>query len=442
MADAASLLMIPCRRFSDVPSCVYGMSIIKIPPLPIFSMCSLVEQLTSQQVWEEYLAYRLQKGRLNWREFESLDEYVEMEEYHAIASRIIGGEGLSLPRKSVINKMGTGKKRIVYSFSPEEMQLLKVLSFLLYRYDDIFAPNCYAFRRGLRAHDAVLRIHKRVCDSALWAYKLDIHDYFNSISVPLLLGKLEKILGEDRLLYRLFEQMLSEERVVFNGEVVNDVHGVMAGVPTASFLANVYLSEMDHYFAERGVIYARYSDDIIIFADTLEELQQYKGIALKFLEEHHLEVNPSKEHIYAPGEPYEFLGFRSLGREIGVSDAGVAKMKAKISRKMRSILRWKQRHRVSNEVAMSRLIRHFNRKFFEESDDLSSLNWSRWYFPIINSVDGLRKIDHYLQHSIRVVATGRHSKSQYKISYERMTALGYKSLVHAYYQFRKQRDEA
>lgn len=46
----------------------------------------------------------------------------------------------------------------------------------------------------------------------------------------------------------------------------------MAGTPMSPFLANVYLTEMDKYFEERDVLYFRYSDDIILFADSMEEL--------------------------------------------------------------------------------------------------------------------------------------------------------------------------
>ncbi|MBR0531550.1 MAG: group II intron reverse transcriptase/maturase, partial [Bacteroidales bacterium] len=53
--------------------------------------------------------------------------------------------------------------------------------------------------------------------------------------------------------------------------------GVMAGTPTAPFLANVYLMEVDHHFEGEGVIYARYSDDIIILAEDQEELSRRKN---------------------------------------------------------------------------------------------------------------------------------------------------------------------
>lgn len=399
-----------------------------------------MHQLSSQSAWEQFLLYRLEKGRFNWREFEEADEFVEREKYLPTVNNIIAGGGLSIPHKKVINKMGSNKKRIVYTYTPAEMTTLKVLSHLLYKYDAAFAPNCYAFRRGLRAADAVTKVHKEVRDRRMWAYKLDISNYFNSIPIQKLLSKLARLLADDEPLYHFFEEMLSEDRTIYNGEVQHEPRGAMAGVPTASFLANVYLSEVDHYFYEQGVIYARYSDDIILFAEDYDTLLHHKATMLNLLEAHQLKVNPSKEKIFRPDEAYEFLGFKCSGSTIDIAEGAIDKMKGKIRRKMRSVLRWKQRKSIDESRAMERLVKYFNRKFFDDTDD-KSLTWSRWYFPIITSAEGLRIIDSYLQQCIRVLSTGRHTKANFRVSYDELKSLGYRSLVHEYYAYREVADD-
>ena len=402
---------------------------------------SIIEQLASQQVWEEFLAYRLKKGRFNWRGFDEADLFVEREEYLPVAQKIIDGGKFAPPRKKLINKMGTGKKRVVYSYGDDEMSILKVLSFLLYKYDESFASNCYAFRRGLRASDAVLKVRKLVAGRRLWAYKTDIHDYFNSIPIPLLLPKLKFLLSDDPALYEFFERMLFDDRIEYNGEIIHEQHGVMAGLPTAPFLADVYLSDVDHYFENLGVIYARYSDDIIIFAEDEATLLTYKNRLCAFLEESGLIVNPSKERVFTPDEPYEFLGFSCGEETIDIGPSSIEKMKGKIRRKMRALLRWKKRKGISSEKAMERMITYFNRKFYDcdpESEG-RTLTWARWYFPVITTADGLRVIDHYLQQCIRTLQTGRHNSTTARIPYETLKNLGYRSLVHEYYTFKDER---
>ena len=395
-------------------------------------MESILTQLTRQEAWEEFLAYRLMKGRFNWHEFNEADRFVEQEAYLHLAQRIARGEGLGIPTKKIVNKMGSGKKRVVYSYAPDEMVILKLIAFRLYKYDACFTPNCYAFRRGIKASDAIFSIRRAIGDRKMWAYKLDIHDYFNSISIDILLPILEEMLADDRPLYCFFEKMLTDNRVVSGGETILESHGVMAGVPTAPFLADVYLKEADRYFHDAHVIYARYSDDIILFAPDHETLMAYKTQMAEFLRKYHLEVNPDKERIYAPDDAYEFLGFKCHARDIDISEATKKKMKGKIKRATKSLMRWRIRNHMEPEKAMKGLINHFNRVFFE-SDDTDSLTWARWFFPVINQTEGLREIDHYLQQNIRYLGTGKHNKSNYKTGYAQLNQMGYKSLVNEYY---------
>ena len=391
--------------------------------------------LEDQAVWEEFLAHRLLKGRFTWPEFREADECVEEESYLPVARAFINGEGPGIPEKKCINKMGTGKKRTIYCFSPEETRVFKLISFLLYRYDGSFAPNCYSFRRGIKASDAIFKLRKVLRGRKMWAYKLDIHDYFNSIPIPRLLPILRELLSDDEPLYAFFERVLTDGRAIADGVVVNEDRGVMAGTPTSPFLADVYLMKVDWHFADAGVVYARYSDDIILFAESREELERYKAEMLSFLKEYGLEVNPEKERIYSPDEPFEFLGFRCLGETIDISSAVRKKMKGKIRRAAHSLNRWRAAKGLGAEQAMKALIRKFNAKLFE-GDDPELLTWSRWFFPVINRTEGLKEIDLYLQQYIRYLSTGRHTKANYKVRYEDLKAFGYRSLVNEFYRYK------
>jgi hypothetical protein len=183
------------------------------------------------------------------------------------------------------------------------------------------------------------------------------------------------------------------------------------------------------------VLYARYSDDIILFAPDRATLERHKATLLAFLERYRLQVNPDKEHLYAPDEPYEFLGFRCLDGAIGVSTATLRKMKGKIRRAAHALQRWRVRKDLAPEYAMKGLIRIFNDKFFG-GDDPATLTWSRWFFPVINRTDGLRELDHYLQQELRFLSTGRHTKANFRVRYRDLKALGYRSLVHEFYRYR------
>ena len=403
-------------------------------PFFFFMMESILTQLVRQETWEEFLAYRLMKGRFTWHEFDEADRFVEQETYLHLAQRIARGDGIGIPRKKIVNKMGTGKKRVVYSFAHDEMVILKLLAFKLYEYDACFSPNCYAFRRGIKASDAIFRIRQAIGNRQMWTYKLDIHDYFNSISIDILLPMLAEMMADDQPLYHFFEKMLTDNRVEYNGEIIHEQHGVMAGTPTAPFLADVYLKEVDRHFYDADIVYARYSDDIVLFDPDHETLMAYKSRMAEFLKKYQLEVNPDKERIYSPEEAYEFLGFKCHAYDIDISEAAKKKMKGKIKRATKSLMRWSIRNNMEPEKAMKGLINHFNRVFFE-NDDTETLTWSRWFFPVINQTDGLKEIDHYLQQNIRFLSTGKHNKTNYKIDYAQLKQLGYRSLVNEYYKW-------
>ena len=410
--EAALPTFMFCRQQGKVSSREPQFCGFKTIPLFLFFMMeSILTQLTRQDTWEEFLAYRLMKGRFTWHEFDEADRFVEQEAYLHL------------------------KKRVVYSFAPDEMVILKLIAFKLYDYDACFSPNCYAFRRGIKASDAIFRVRRAIGDRRMWAYKLDIHDYFNSISIDILLPMLKEMLADDQPLYYFFEKMLTDNRVEYNGTTILEQHGVMAGTPTAPFLADVYLKEVDRHFHDAQVVYARYSDDIILFAPDRETLMEYKREMTGFLRAYQLEVNPAKERIYSPDEAYEFLGFKCHANDIDISEATMKKMKGKIRRATKSLMRWRIRNNMEPEKAMKGLINHFNRVFFE-NDDKETLTWSRWFFPVINQTDGLKEIDHYLQQNIRFLSTGKHNKVNYNIDYAQLKQLGYKSLVNEYYKWK------
>ena len=377
--------------------------------------------------------FKLERGRLSWREYIVMEKYVNDGRYLPILEKINRGEGLSLPRKKIVNKMGSGKKRVVYSYPDDKMMVLRLIAFLLYRYDDCLADNCYSFRAEKSAQSAVRELNERLGDGHRWCYKTDIHNYFNSIKIPFLLPILNKVLADDKPLFDFLERLLSDDRAIENGHVVTEEKGVMAGTPVSPFLADIYLAEMDRFFADLGAVYARYSDDIVVFAQTEEQLQDYGLQVLDFIARYGLVVNPEKEKIYMPDEPFEFLGFKCHEGGIDISEATKRKLKGKVRRKAHAVRRKIETEGADVEKTVQRFIGSMNRTLFEdhESDELT---WSRWFFPILNKVQGLKEMDAYIQQNIRYVASGRNNKRNYNLRYADMKRLGYRSLVNEFYK--------
>ena len=397
----------------------------------------ILAQLESPAAWERFFEYKTRGGHLSKEEEADLLQFIREEGYREPVKAIGRGEPFSPPRKAAISKLHSEKKRIVYIFPREENYVLKFLTHLLQEnYDHLFSPNLYSFRPGTGVRDALHAIVGHPEIGSLWGYKADIHNYFNSIPTEKLLPVLEKNLAMEPVILKFLTALLTDDRVLDQENICHEAKGIMAGVPVSTFLANLYLAEVDHRFHRENILYARYSDDIILFAPSREERDLASDALRSMLRELGLEMNPKKELTFAPGEPWVFLGLSYDGGIIDVAPASVDKLKAKMRRKSRALMRWKARKSTTGENAAKAFIRTFNRKLFANSA-VHELTWVRWYFPLINTSRSLHQIDLYSQSCIRYLVTGKRTKAAYNCRYEDMKALGYVSLVNSYYAHKR-----
>ena len=395
---------------------------------------SLLATLSDEKVWIDFYERKVNPAFFRISDAKELFQYVRRKRYLPVIERIMNGQGLSVPVKKRIAKSGSTKKRVVYYLPDDEAMVLKLLTWLMIRkYDASLPENLYSFRPHYGAKDAMRKLVSMPDISEYYSYKLDVRNYFNSIDVDLLIPQLKSLFADDEPLYNFFASQLSDPRVMDEGILIEERKGAMAGMPYAVFLANVYLAQLDRKFAAiPGLIYCRYSDDIIIFSKDKSLLDDAKSLLHESLKECHLEINHDKEVETSPGQKWTFLGFECDGKDIDVCEVSVQKLKAKMRRKARALRRWAEVNDKDGWMAARAFIKHFNKKLYT-SDDRSEINWSLWYFPLITTDKSLKIIDHYMQDCIRFVATGSRTKSRFNFRYELMKELGLMSLVNEWY---------
>lgn len=393
----------------------------------------ILERILQKEEWDDFFKSKLELGHLSKKEADDLGTFIKNGEYAELALKILNGGTFSPAGKTLLNKAKNGKKRTVYTYNREENYILKLITHLLHEYDYIFAPNLYSFRKEYGVKNAARNILKIKDLSDYYVYKLDISNYFNSVDIDKLLPELKSVLKNDTALYTFIASLLQFPYAVYDGEPVYESRGIMAGVPISSFLANLYLSSLDHYFYNEDVLYIRYSDDILVFSKSYDELQKHKAYIKNSLEMHGLSVNEKKECLSHPHEEWTFLGFSYKDGILDVSSVSVEKLKHKMRRKSRALKRWADRNNVEPSKAAAVFIRKFNEKFFNNPDE-NDLTWSRWFFPVINTDRSLHNIDLYMQDCIRYIATGKRNKSRFNFSYSDMKKSGYISLVNEYYK--------
>lgn len=363
-------------------------------------------------------------------------KFISNEEYLPIVEKILTNHPFPLPQLRELNKKSTNKKRIVFVFDREENYVLKAIAYLLNKYDFVFSNNLYSFRKEIGVKKAITELVKKPNITFLYSYKVDIHDYFNSVDTDILLPLLKKTLSDDEQLFDFISGIIKDPYVRDKDEIVCRKKGIMAGMPISGFLANLYLKELDEWFLKHNITYARYSDDIIVFAETQELISEYEQKIKHILAEKNLEINCKKEYRTNPNEPWGFLGFCVDENGIDLADISLQKMKDKMRRKARALVRWKKRTGACNERAILAFIRHFNRKFYDNPKQ-HEVTWCRWYFPTITTSKSLHILDEYMVSCIRYIATGKHTKANYNLRYEEIKELGYRSLVNAYYYYKK-----
>lgn len=399
-------------------------------------MTSLLTLLSDHNVWEEFFDYKLGKDLLTKQEAAAVRRFIDAHEYADISHAIANGTyRFSAPVKHMINKKDTGKKRTVYTFRENETMILKLLTFLLYKYDGAVEKNCYSFRKNFGAKRAVNAILATQGIGKMHTLKIDISNYFNSIDVDILLPLLRKILSDDAPLYDFFNALLTTDKAVYDGKEITEKRGVMAGTPTSVFLSNLYLKEMDTCFASIGAIYARYADDIIVFG-TQEQIDSYENIISRFLEKYKLQLNAAKTARTSPDQAWTFLGFTYDKGILDISKNTKTKLEAKIRRQAKTLYRWKIRKNASDERALRAMNIKFNKKFYAAASG-RELCWARWFFPLINTSESLKEIDAYMQQWQRYIVCGRHrAKNHDKAPYVLLKSCGYQSLVATYYAYK------
>lgn len=393
---------------------------------------SLLSKLSQRECWESFYKYKssLVGGSQLVKELRS---FIDSEKYIPVCQKIMNGEAFPLPRKSVISKQDTQKKRVVYTYPKAENMVLKLLTYLLLRkYDGLFSTGLYSFRPNKTAKDAIRQLTRTPHISEMYSYKADISNYFNSVPVERLLPMLKEVLSDDEELYAFLSRLLTEPRVIDGNKVIIEEKGIMAGTPLSAFYADLYLMELDRSFAEKNIPYGRYSDDVILFAETEEKCREYADFLRSFITERGLVINPKKESFCTPDEGWTFLGFSYKSGVIDIAPASVEKMKNKMRRKTRALQRWRQRNELSGEKAALAFIRIFNSKLFECSEN-SDLTWNKWFFSVINTDTSLRIIDNFAQDCVRFLVSGKRTKSRFNVRYEDIRSLGLRSLVHEYY---------
>ena len=139
-----------------------------------------------------------------------------------------------------------------------------------------------------------------------WVVEIDIKNFFDSINLERMLSMIEKKIQNDQLLKLIHSYLYV--MVQEDGHRYRKTTGLIQGSPISPLLSNIYMHKLDMYMEKYH--FCRFSDDINIYCNSIEQEEQCMKDVDKFLEtELGLQCNQAKCGIY-PVWSRCFLGYK------------------------------------------------------------------------------------------------------------------------------------
>ena len=248
------------------------------------------------------------------------------------------------PHIARIPKDKPGEFREVYVNEDVDRVVLTLINDCLCElFPDMVHPQCKSYQKGIGCQEVVQTISKEICkldkiktDNFI-GYKADLSKYFDSVRIEVIDNIFDTL--EIKLGFSVgTEPVITLLRKYYHNDLVFDVDGnliqhygsLKQGCAVASFLANVVLYDVDERLSNMGVIYYRYSDDIVMIGEnagcakvTLEDMLQRYGLSL----------NPKKVEKLYSDVWFKFLGFNIKGNLITLSKNRVKKFQKEIEKR-------------------------------------------------------------------------------------------------------------
>lgn len=277
-------------------------------------------------LWEKVIAWEnlrlaARKARRGKRDRAGVQRFEFDLESNLLALRSELADGVYRPGPFSTHWINRPKARLIsaapYRDRVVHHALMNVLEPILDRH---FHPHSYACRIGKGTHAAADRV-QRLMRRYRHFVQMDIRKYFPSIDHLLLKSTFRRLI-KDRQVLRLMDLIVDhsnpQEPVAeyYPGDDLFSPfarrHGLPIGNLTSQWMANWYLSGLDHFLTSHLGIgsYVRYCDDFILLHDDREVLREITAKVREYLASLRLRLHEEKMCVKPVRAGTTFVGYR------------------------------------------------------------------------------------------------------------------------------------
>jgi RNA-directed DNA polymerase len=307
-------------------------------------------------------------------------------QWETIREQLLTGRYQPQPvRRREIPKPGGGTRTLAIPTVLDRFIQQCLLQVLQPQYDPAFSDHSYGFRPGRSAHQAVRAAQRYIQSGRRWVADVDLAKFFDRVNHDLLMERLSRRIADGRVL-RLIRRYLVAGMMA-DGVVVERHEGTPQGGPLSPLLANVLLDEVDRELERRGLVFARYADDLNVYTGSRRAADDAMATLKRLFARLRLQVNEAKSTVARAWER-KFLGYSywvAPGRVIRprVAPAALAEMKARV----RSITSRTGGRSLTAVITELR----------------SYLTGWKLYFQLAETPRTFRDLDEWLRHRLRAV---------------------------------------
>jgi len=222
--------------------------------------------------------------------------------WESLREQLLAGTYQPQPvKRQEIPKPGGGMRQLGIPTVLDRFLQQCLLQVLQPQFDPTFSEHSYGFRPGRSAHQAVRAAQRYIQSGRRWVADVDLAKFFDRVNHDVLMERHE---------------------------------GTPQGGPLSPLLANVLLDEVDKELEKRGLVFARYADDLNVYTGSKRAADDAMATLKRLFARLRLQVNESKSAVARAWER-KFLGYSfwvAKGRVIRprVAPAALAEMKARV----------------------------------------------------------------------------------------------------------------